>query len=136
MKIKNIKKNSIMKYYHITHKKNKESILTNGLKCNSEGQIFFFENKSISGFGVVNTIADMIARNQVFLDNYSMFEIDSEAFETNLINDNVGELSSKQQWYIYQDIIDPTFINLLGDYKTNYTNFLSMDDFESGKYNF
>lgn len=125
-----------MKYYHITHKKNKKSILTEGLKCNSEGQIFFFENKSISGFGVVNTIADIIARNQVFLDGYTMFEIDSAAFETDLINDNVGELSRHQQWYIYQSNIDPVFINLFGDYETNYTNFLTMDDFESGKYNF
>ena len=65
-----------------------------------------------------------------------MFEIDSEAFETDLINDNVGEISSQQQWYIYQSNIDPVFINLFGDYETNYTNFLTMDKFESGKYNF
>jgi RNA-binding protein YlmH len=65
-----------MKYYHITHEKNLNAILEDGLKCNESGEIFVFEDKSIIYSNVVNTVADIIARNQTGLNEYIMFEKD------------------------------------------------------------
>jgi hypothetical protein len=114
-----------MKYYHITNtdKETIQSILKNGLRCNPEGEIFVFENKSISLNNVTNTVADIIANNQIFLDEYVMFEIDDKGFNTELVNDNVAEISSKQQWYIKQSFIDKKHIQVYGTYKSNYQIF-------------
>jgi hypothetical protein len=115
-----------MKYYHITALNNVQSILKNGLRCNSDGQIFVFENKSIRINDVNNTVADIIANNQIFLDKYVMFEIDDKGFNTDLINDNVGELSSKRQWFVEQSVIDKKYLNVFGIFKTNYKNFFNL----------
>ncbi|MCZ2130798.1 MAG: hypothetical protein LC109_11100 [Bacteroidia bacterium] len=112
-----------LKYYHITETKNKISILKTGIRCNEEGYIFLFENKSISYNGIINTIADCIAKNQIFLDRYVMFEIDSKGFQSELLPDEVGELSHKQQWILKQEKINPEFINLFGVYETQYIIF-------------
>jgi hypothetical protein len=112
-----------MKYYHITKLNNLQSILKNGLRCNSEGEIFVFENKSIGLNNITNTIADCIANNQIFLNEYVMFEINGKGFNSELINDNVGEISSNQQWLIKQTLIDKKHIQIYGIFKTNYKNF-------------
>jgi hypothetical protein len=114
-----------MKYYHITStdKEKTESILKNGLRCNSEGEIFVFENKSIGLNNITNTIADCIANNQIFLNEYVMFEIDDKGFNAELINDNVGEMSSNQQWFIKQSFVDKKYLQIYGVFKTNYKNF-------------
>lgn len=111
-----------MKYYHITNteKKTIESILKNGIQCNSEGEIFVFENRIIGVNNVINTIADIIAENQIFLNEYVMFEIDEKGFNEELINDNVGEFGSNLQWYIKQAVIDKKHIQFYGKFKTNY----------------
>ena len=112
-----------MKYYHITKLDKIQSILKNGLRCNSEGEIFVFENKSIGLNTVTNTIADCIANNQIFLNEYAMFEVDDKGFNTDLINDNVGEMSSNQQWFIKQSFIDKKHIQIYGVFKTQYKKF-------------
>jgi hypothetical protein len=113
-----------MKYYHITNsdKKTIKSILKNGLRCNSEGEIFVFENKSIIFNNVINSVADLIANNQLFLQEYVMFEIDDKGFNTELVNDNVGEISSKQQWYVQQPFVDKKHIIIYGTYKNTFKN--------------
>ena len=93
------------------------------MQCNSEGEIFVFENKSIGLNNITNTIADCIANNQIFLNEYVMFEINDRGFNSDLINDNVGEFSSKQQWLIKQSQIDKKHIQLYGIFKTKYKNF-------------
>ena len=112
-----------MKMYHITNMENLESILEEGIKCNADGEIFVFENKSIHCNGITNFIADMIARNQIFLKEYIMIEIDENAFESELIPDDVAELCHKQQWYVKQEIIAPEFLNHYGTYKTKYKEY-------------
>ena len=114
-----------MKYYHITNTDAEtiQSILKNGLRCNSEGEIFVFENKSIGYNNVINTVADSIANNQIFLNEYVMFEVDDKGFNSDLINDNVGEMSSNQQWYIKQPFIDKKHLQVHGVFKTNYKKF-------------
>ncbi len=111
------------KYYHITSIENMESILQNGIKANNEGHIFLFENKSIQLNGVINTIADCIAFNQIFIDKYAMFEIKPAGLKSGLINDNVGEFSSKQQWILEQNLIEPKYIDPYAILKTNYKSY-------------
>jgi hypothetical protein len=114
-----------MKYYHIVKFDRKiiASILKDGLKANEDGEIFLFENKSIQINGVKNFISDHIACNQIFVDEYVMFEIDSEGFNTDLIPDNVAEFAAKWQWILKQHIIEPRFIEIFGKYKTKFKNF-------------
>lgn len=109
-----------MKYYHITKPILLKTILKQGLKANEEGHIFLFENKSIELNNVINTIADCIAYNQIFLDKYVMLEINSKGIATTLKKDNVGELSSQLQWIAKQPIIEPNYINFFGLFKTKY----------------
>jgi len=113
-------------YYHITKPENLESILETGLKANSEGQIFLFDNVSISLNGTTNSVADCIAKNQIFLDEYAMLEISSEGILTELLPDNVGELSEKFQYIAMQNFIDERFINVFGIHKTQYKPFFQI----------
>ena len=112
-----------MKYYHITAKENLPKILKEGLKANEEGEIFLFENKSIRVNSVVNTVADCIAHNQVFLEQYVMFEIANEGITSELINDNVGELTSSLQWIAKQPLIELKHLEFYGYYVTGYKLF-------------
>ena len=114
-----------MKYYHITAKKNLSTILKEGLKANEEGEIFLFENKSIVANSVVNTVADCIAHNQVFLDEYVMLEIANEGITSELINDNVGEISSSVQWIAKQPLIEVKYLEFYGSYVTGFKPFNS-----------
>lgn len=112
-----------MKYYHITDRDNLSTILKEGLKANEEGNIFLFENKSIVINSVENTVADLIAYNQIFLEEYVMLEIDLNGITSEIINDNVGELSSSMQWIINQPLVKPEHIKSLGVYKTEFKPF-------------
>lgn len=109
-----------MKFYHITNKENAKKIISKGLKSNEMGQIFLFENKSIQFNNVINTVADCIAKNQIFIDEYFMFEVDSKGFDTELINDNVGEMSAHYQWILNQSILKPNFVKFYGKFKTEF----------------
>ena len=112
-----------MKLYHITHPDNISSILSKGLKSNDLNEIFLFEQKEIRIGNVSNTIADCIAFNQVFLDEYGLLEIDSDGFEIPLINDNVAEMTSKFQWILHQKSIRPKYIKNLGVFENTYQSF-------------
>ncbi len=111
----------IKKYYHISKNDHEvtNSILTNGLRCNDDGHIFIFENIKFSFYGVENTVCDHIASNQVFLDEYSLFEINEKGIN-NINPDNVGEITAKFQWIVSQEYINPIYIKHLGVFKTNY----------------
>jgi hypothetical protein len=113
------------KYYHITEKKNMQSILQNGLIANELNEIFLFENKILENTktGITNNVSDCIAKNQLFLEEYIMFEIKDKGFEVHLINDDVAELTAPQQWILKQSKIDRKHINVFGIFKTNFTPF-------------
>jgi hypothetical protein len=96
-------------FYHISPTKNKESILTNGLKSN-DGYIFFFTNISQQIH---------IAANQLRICEYSVFQILPEGFTVPLENDNVAEMGSEHQVYIRQDLIKPQFVKHLNDVNDN-----------------
>jgi len=111
-----------MKYYHITERDIAlvDKILEEGLKADDEGQIFLFENLQFKINDVVNKVSDHIAKNQVFLDEYAILEIDSKGFNSELIQDNVGEFTSRWQWILQQELIEPEFISFYGVAETNY----------------
>jgi hypothetical protein len=116
-----------MNYYHITTEETAKIILTEGLKANEDGMIFLFENKSVKFNNIINTVADCIARNQIFLETYVMLEIDVKGVILPLIPDNVSELSAKVQWIANQPLIEPKYITFFGLYKTDFTNTVKIE---------
>ena len=112
-----------MKYNHITKPDYMSSILSEGLLSNDFKQIFLFQRGNIQVGRVSNSIEDCIASNQVFLDEYVLLEIDSEGFETSLIEDNVAEITSQFQFILNKENIKPEFIQNLGIHQNNYKSF-------------
>lgn len=115
-----------MRFYHITNKENAKKIISEGLKANEDGQIFLFENKSIQANNVINCVSDCIAKRQLFFTEYIMFEVDSLGFETELIRDNVGELSAEYQWILNQSFVSPDYVSYYGKFKTEYKPFFNI----------
>lgn len=117
------------KLFHITSIDRLGSILNDGLVANyggevnsglsEDGYIYLFENKSYVDpiTGDIRYVADDIALNQLFLDDYIMLEIDTDGINVEIEHDNVGELSSFAQWKVKQDKIDTDYINIFGRYK-------------------
>ena len=101
------------KYYHLTDVANASKILTEGIKANNEGLIFMFENLVICYNGIINTVADCIAYNQLYLEEYAVFEIASLGIYGEIMPDNVGEVSAKFQHILKQELIEKQFIKLI-----------------------
>ena len=106
-----------MKYYHITKKENGFSINLFGLKSNENGEIFLFSDWTLTTRSNKKTvlICDLIARNQLFLDEFIIYEINSKGIKGKIENDNVAELTSKFQWIITQDNISRSYVKLIGE---------------------
>jgi len=94
-----------VKYYHISRIENKESIINDGLNAN-EGHIFMCTNLQQLSF---------IAANQIFINEYSIFEIDINGIISEILPDNVAESGSETQFYIQQDNIAPEYISHVDD---------------------
>lgn len=107
--MKNVKNKSAKKMYHLSPIENKQNIIERGLKSES-GAIFFFTNLEQ---------AKHIACNQVFTDNYVIFEIDRAGIEKKLKRDDVAEYGSKWQFYVEQKNIAPQYVKHLQDIETN-----------------
>jgi hypothetical protein len=97
------------KYYHISDVKNKNEILEKGLIANN-GEIFLFSKLSI---------ASEIAFNQLGIEQFSIFEINSKGIDNGVINDNVAESTAKYQWIAMQDCIHPCHTKHLADKNEN-----------------
>ena len=81
-----------MKLYHITPIKNIDSIIENGIKT-KDGFAYLFENTTIpycEGFYRRDkwsrimrdfSIRDIIAKNELFLKEYALFEVDVEGID-------------------------------------------------------
>ena len=113
--------------YHITTLDNAIKILKEGLIANfgsnselsEKGYIYLFENKSYKNriTGEVTAVADAIAKNQLFLDEYVMLEIDERGIRGELEHDNVGEFAAFAQWKVKQPRINKKYISEFGYYK-------------------
>lgn len=115
------------KLYHITDVKNANSIIQNGLRANENGDVFLFDNKSVKKFYHKDyvPVSDIIAVEQLFINEYMMFEVDVNGLE--LQYDEVGEITSRLQ-YIHNGDIDKDRIIPLGifDTKDYYDNLIEM----------
>lgn len=110
-----------MKYYHITKKENWLSINLFGLKSNEDGEIFLFSDWTLTERRNKKTvlICDLIARNQLFLDEFIIYEINPKGIKGEIEPDNVAELTSKSQWVITQDKISKSYVKLIGERSTD-----------------
>lgn len=110
-------------YFHITKFENLNSILKKGLKANEDGEIFIFNNVSFKVpelSDVINKVADHIATNQIFIKEYILIRISSKGIVSELINDNVAELTSQWQWIVKQPLIEPKYLKIKGFYLANW----------------
>jgi len=98
-----------MSYFHISPLKNKKSILKNGLKSN-DGTIFLFTDIMQE---------NNIAVNQLFISEYSVFEILTEGISGELEEDNVTDIGSEYQVILMQDLIEAKYIKHISDIKKN-----------------
>lgn len=112
--------------YHITKIENVDSILNEGLKKNDEGDVFLFEGCDVylQWLDKYIPIDELIATNQLFLQNYVMFEVDVTGLA--LLNDNVAESTAKWQ-YIYKGDIPKGRIKNY-QHRTNATYTKAIDD--------
>ncbi|MDQ1165892.1 hypothetical protein [Flavobacterium sp. SORGH_AS_0622] len=97
-------------YYHISAIKNKESILANGL-ISDESEIFL-----CTSFDQLK----MIAFNQLFLNEYSIFEVSTEGLTGEIIQDNVAEVGSGFQYIVKQNKIESKYLKFVNDAKFHY----------------
>lgn len=110
--------------YHISEVENIDSILENGLRANEDGCVYLFENVSFNKLTVnlktmkpeiINiAVADEIAKTQLFLKEYAMFEVDVEGLK--LKADNVAEQCAGYH-YIYHGSISADRIDYAGVFK-------------------
>ncbi len=95
----------MVKYYHISSIQNKENILKEGIISDCS-EIFVTTNLDQIPF---------IANNQIFTDSYSIFLINEDAFNSEIINDDVADFGSQYQFILNQQRINPQFITFMKD---------------------
>lgn len=117
------------KYWRISAKQNRESILKNGLKCDNMGYIYLINRlyDELHDFDVKISIPDSITISQVFLKDYDLFEIDSEGLTSKILRDNVGEKLVNCQNRVKQSIINPKYINFISHQRVNIREILEYD---------
>lgn len=115
--------------YHITDRKNTSSIVQNGLKA-KDGYVFLFEKTDYpycEGFFRRDKwsaslrlfpIQDIIAKNQLFVKDYALFEVDVDGLE--VLPDVCGEEISKFQFKVPSDIPSDK-VKYVGDF--SYKNY-------------
>jgi hypothetical protein len=119
-----IKQKKSMRYYHISPITNVKSILENGLKSNGDGELFIF-NYGVMEFKGVKYYADeLIADRQLGLEEFALFEIHPKGITSQLIRDNVAEITSSLQWIVKQDVIVPKHVKWLGIWKARSVSFI------------
>lgn len=103
-----------MKYYHVTSIKDLSGIMKTGLHGTVRGQIFVMTDKRC---------ATSIAVSQCGYEDYILLEINSKGITGKIEMDNVAESTAEWQRIIYQEVIDPRFIKVLGGYHVDRQKF-------------
>ena len=93
----------VKRLFHISPIENLESIKEKGLLLNEDGELFLFDESTIKYymFGEFK-VSELIAWNQLFLDNYIVVEVEVEM--DNLVNDAVAEVTRDYQYIYYKPI--------------------------------
>ena len=96
-------------YYHLSDARNMLTIREGGIVANGDGEIFLFTDM---------LVANVIAKSQVFVDRYVVFEVAPDGIQGELRDDNVAEFSHSFQRILKQDRIAPEHLQLVGEYET------------------
>lgn len=112
------------RFYHVTEPSNRQSIKKHGIKA-SEGMIFLFDNP---------LSASAIAINQCFMKEYALFEVKKSGITSELIPDNVAEMTAKYQYYVEQERIEPQHLQFIDCYKIDVEEFYKDYDEKRSKY--
>lgn len=98
-----------MKLYHLTDPKNRAAIEAVGLTANEDGEIFTFTDM---------LVANTIARDQVFLERYIVFQIDAKSFRRKIGRDDVAEFSASLHRIVKAPNIPAKLITFVGEFET------------------
>lgn len=93
-----------MLLFHLTRPENLELIERDGLRADSEGNIFAFTDL---------IVADSIAAEQVCADPYVLLWIHPHGINGKLYADDVAEWSQRFQCIIRQERIEPQYVHYL-----------------------
>ena len=85
-------------YFHLTNCENTAKIMQEGIKANKSGDIYVFTDM---------LVANPIAKEQVFADSYSVFQIDRKGVYGKILDDDAGELTQGYHRIIKQKLIKP-----------------------------
>jgi len=94
-----------MLLFHLTWPDNLERIESEGLRADSDGNIFAFTDL---------IVADSIAAYQVFTETYALLWLHPRGITSKLYADDVGELTRRFQCIIRQERIEPRYVHYLG----------------------
>ncbi len=121
------------KLYHISPINNKKGILNEGLKSGEAKYIYFFTDLiyPIPLFGIEGYLLDLIAANQVFIEEYDLYEINPEGLENRLMADRVSEFTASFQKRVKQMFIDPCFVNHIDRRKLDYESVITFNSLTS-----
>ena len=103
------------RYFHISPRRNYDSISKHGLEANAQGQIFLFEDKTLIAGDVSMRVSDSIAYKQVGLKGYDVWEVLASSFQTALVPDAVGEITHQYQHILQQQNISPAYCKYRGN---------------------
>jgi hypothetical protein len=93
--------------FYLSHPDDRQAILANGISANSDGYIDIFTD---------NMIGNAIAKDQLFLDRYTLFWITPTGITAEAEPYDVGVLTAKYQFRIRQSRVDERFVRLMGEY--------------------
>ena len=110
----------IKKYYYISGLESVPDIEEHGILADENGDIFIFTIFKEKIQDAVN-IAGYIATNQLFLENYALFEIREEGITGEITDHKVSGRVSQYQKIIKQDTINREFIKFINSYKTSFS---------------
>ena len=93
----------VKRLFHLSPVENLESIKEKGLLLNEDGELFLLDEAIIKYymFGEFK-VSELIAWNQLFLEEYLMIEVEVEM--DNLVNDAVAEVTRDYQYIYYKPI--------------------------------
>ena len=98
-------------FYHLTPVENVAAIRKKGIRADEEGEVFIFTDL---------IVANVIAKEEVGTDHYAVFEIDPRGITGKVEPDLVAEFSASFQLIVHQEIIDPRWLTLVGEFETIY----------------
>jgi hypothetical protein len=114
-------------FYHISSIEAVEHIATNGITADEEGYIYMLDTNSLE-------IVDTVAVNQLFLEQYYLYEIDPTGITAELEPDEVAEFTASHHLRIKQAALESRFIKNMGSQSSDLARVQKYTDDEWRKY--